>query len=89
MDEQNAETQDLKEDSSDVIVDEYKDMPIELMPSSRKKFLQMLALLNYTLENPNKDQLDFTCLLDLPPITETGQYLLFDEHALSSRVKSR
>ena len=44
MDEQNAETQDLKEDSSDVIFDEYKDMPIELMPSSRKKFLQWNGL---------------------------------------------
>ena len=44
MDEQNAETQDLGEDSSDIIVDEYKDMPIELMPSSRKKFLQWNGL---------------------------------------------
>ena len=35
-----VEMQDLEDRETDIIVDEYKDMPIETVESSRKRFLQ-------------------------------------------------
>lgn len=40
LEDQPVEMQDLEDRETDIIVDDYKDMPIETVASSRKRFLQ-------------------------------------------------
>jgi len=42
--DEQPEPQDLEDDAGDVDIDECKDMPIDLLESSRKRFLQWNGL---------------------------------------------